>query len=71
MLSLVETFTLEMFDRTDSEIFPRHGAESAKKSKNPPFIPLCQRGKEGDLKNGGACFDVAQIFARSSSYPIL
>ena len=38
-----------MFNRITSKFLSCQGAKSAKKSRNPSVIPICQRGKEGDL----------------------
>jgi hypothetical protein len=52
--------TLKSFSRQACPERGRRNAKSARRFRNPPFIPLCQRGKEGDLINVGVSFDVAQ-----------
>ena len=51
-------FSLKYLTKSRQKFLSRQGAKSAKKSINPSF-PLCQRGKEGDLRNLGVICDVA------------
>ena len=46
----------------------RQDTKHADKSRNPPFVPLWQRGKEGDLRNLGALCASARGTVFPTSY---
>src|SRR5215467_11225669 len=62
-------FSLKYLTESHQEFLARRGAKSAKKSRNPSLIPLCQRGKEGDLRwVSVAVFIVVVVLSQGTLY---